>query len=105
MAVTGSPTVPVASVNRWPGLGAHGRKPPRDIEIAEPLKLLCDTLPRTARDGTPQIVALDCRPDPDELARLADLAATDVRLGLPDLSTGEIAGFIGRLAGKLAAAE
>ena len=55
------------------------------------------------RDGAPRIVALDFKPDPDKLARWAGLGVTEVLFGLPDRSADEIAGYVERLAGKLAA--
>jgi hypothetical protein len=48
-------------------------------------------------------VALDFKPDPDKLARWADLGVTEVLFGLPDKSEAEVAGYVERLAGKLAA--
>ena len=42
---------------------------PRDLEIDEPVTLLQDTWAAAGRDGAPQIVALDFKPDPDKLAR------------------------------------
>ena len=76
---------------------------PRDFDIDEPVKLLQDTWAAAGRDGAPQIVALDFKPDPDKLARWADLGVTEVLFGLPDKSDAEVAGYVERLAGKLAA--
>ena len=76
---------------------------PRDFDIDEPVKLLQDTWAAAGRDGAPQIVALDFKPDPDKLARWADLGVTEVLFGLPDKSEAEVAGYVERLAGKLAA--
>ncbi|MDT5266087.1 MAG: hypothetical protein QOI90_2713, partial [Mycobacterium sp.] len=55
------------------------------------------------RDGAPQIVALDFKPDPDKLARWAELGVTEVLFGLPDRSADDVARYVERLAGKLAA--
>ena len=76
---------------------------PRDFDIDEPVKLLQDTWAAAGRDGAPQIVALDFKPDPDKLARWADLGVTEVLFGLPDKSEAEVAAYVERLAGKLAA--
>ena len=76
---------------------------PRDFDIDAPVKLLQDTWADAGRDGAPQIVALDFKPDPDKLARWADLGVTEVLFGLPDKSDDEVAGYVERLAGKLAA--
>ena len=48
-------------------------------------------------------MALDFKPDPDKLARWADLGVTEVLFGLPDKSESEVAGYVERLAVKLAA--
>ena len=44
------------------------------------------------------------KPDPDKLARWAELGVTEVLFGLPDRDADEIAGYVEHLAGKLAAA-
>jgi alkanesulfonate monooxygenase SsuD/methylene tetrahydromethanopterin reductase-like flavin-dependent oxidoreductase (luciferase family) len=76
---------------------------PRDFDIDTPVKLLQDTWAAAGRDGAPQIVALDFKPDPDKLARWADLGVTEVLFGLPDRSADDVARYVERLAGKLAA--
>ncbi len=76
---------------------------PRDFDIDAPVKQLQDTWAAADRDGAPQIVALDFKPDPDKLARWAELGVTEVLFGLPDKSEAEVAGYVERLAGKLAA--
>jgi probable F420-dependent oxidoreductase len=76
---------------------------PRDFDIDEPVKLLQDTWAAAGRDGGPQIVALDSKPDPEKLARWADLGVTEVLFGLPDKSEADVAAYVERLAHKLAA--
>ena len=106
-----SPTSRCWSARRAPrrtSSGSPGRADgwittPRDFDIDEPVKLLQDTWAAAGRDGAPQIVALDFKPDPDKLARWADLGVTEVLFGLPDRDEDEIAGYVERLAGKLAA--
>ena len=61
--------------------------------------------PPPDRDGAPQIVALDFKPDPDKLAHWTDLGVTEVLFGLPDKPEPEVAAYVERLAGKLAALE
>jgi hypothetical protein len=46
---------------------------------------------------------LDFRPDPEKLARWADLGVTEVLFGLPDRSADDVAAYVERLAGTLAA--
>ena len=77
---------------------------PRDSDIDEPVKLLQDTWAAAGRDGAPRIVALDVRPVPEKLARWRDLGVTEVLFGLPDRAEDEVAGYVERLAGKLAEA-
>ncbi|MGB3233106.1 MAG: LLM class F420-dependent oxidoreductase, partial [Mycobacterium sp.] len=74
---------------------------PRDIDIDAPVKLLQDTWAGADRDGTPQIVALDFKPDPDKLTHWKDLGVTEVLFGLPDRNPDDIATYIERLARKL----
>src|SRR5262249_60737065 len=76
---------------------------PRDFDIDEPVKLLQDTWAAAGRDGAPQIVALDFKPVPEKLARWAELGVTEVLFGLPDRPDDEVAAYVERLAGKLAA--
>ena len=56
----------------------------RDFDIDAPVKLLQDVWSDAGRDGAPQIVALDFKPDPDKLARWAGLEVTEVLFSLPD---------------------
>ena len=62
-----------------------------------------DTWAAAGRDGAPQIVALDFKPDPDKLAQWAELGVTEVLFGLPDKSESEVAAYVERLAGSLVA--
>jgi hypothetical protein len=48
-------------------------------------------------------VALDFKPVPEKLAHWAELGVTEVLFGLPDKSHDEVAAYVERLAGKLAA--
>ena len=76
---------------------------PRDFVIDDSVKLLHDTWAGADRDGTPTIVALDFKPDPDKLAHWKSLGVTEVLFGLPDKSPADIAGYVERLATKLIA--
>ena len=67
------------------------------------MKLLQDTWSDAGRDGAPQIVALDFKPDADKLAHWRELGVTEVLFGLPDRAESEVAGYVEHLAGKLAA--
>ena len=64
------------------------------------MKLLQDTWAATDRDGAPQIVALDFKPDPDKLAGWPDLGVTEVLFGLPDRSEPEVAAYVRKARGQ-----
>jgi hypothetical protein len=55
------------------------------------------------REGAPQIVALDFKPVAEKLAHWRQIGVTEVLFGLPDKSADEVAAYVERLAGKLAA--
>jgi hypothetical protein len=55
------------------------------------------------RQGDPQIVALDFKPVPEKLEHWAQIGVTEVLFGLPDKSADDVAAYVERLAGKLAA--
>ena len=76
---------------------------PRDFDIDEPVKLLQDTWAAAGRDGAPQIVALDFKPDPDKLARWPSSASPRCCSACPTSPKTEVAAYVERLAGKLAA--
>ena len=71
------------------------------LRIDEPVKLLQDIWGAAGRDGAPQIVALDFKPVPRSW-RWAELGVTEVLFGMPDSSENGVAGYVERLAGKLA---
>ena len=76
---------------------------PRDFDIDEPVKRLQDAWAAHDRAGSPTIVALDYRPDPEKLARWKELGVTEVLYGFPDKPAEELPGYIAHLAGKLEA--
>ena len=53
------------------------------------------------RSGLPQVRVLAGRPDPDQLARWAEMGVTDVAFGLPDRSADEVVAYLGRLGSRL----
>ncbi|WP_077104566.1 LLM class F420-dependent oxidoreductase [Mycobacterium terramassiliense] len=76
---------------------------PRDVSIDEPVKLFQDVWAAERRDGPPQIVALDFKPDADKLARWSELGVTEVLFALPDRTEDDVAAYVEHLAAKLAA--
>ncbi|WP_024794865.1 LLM class F420-dependent oxidoreductase [Tomitella biformata] len=53
------------------------------------------------RDGEPEVLVLDRKPDLDRLARWRDLGVTEVVFGLPDAEEGKARGYLERLAATL----
>lgn len=89
---------------RWISRSADGWiTTPRDVDIDVPVRQLQEIWGAAGRDGTPRIVALDFRPVPEKLEHWRRIGVTEVLFGLPDRSTAEVAGYVERLAGKLAA--
>lgn len=76
---------------------------PRDVDIDAPVKLLQQIWVDAGRTGAPQIVALDFKPVAEKLDHWAQIGVTEVLFGLPDKSADEVAAYVERLAGKLAA--
>jgi alkanesulfonate monooxygenase SsuD/methylene tetrahydromethanopterin reductase-like flavin-dependent oxidoreductase (luciferase family) len=78
---------------------------PQDSGIVAAVARLHDAWAAAGRAGTPRVVALDGKPDPERLAEWAAGGVTDVVYGLPDRDADEIPGYLDRLVAKLAAAE
>ena len=76
---------------------------PRDFDIDAPVKLLQQIWADAGRTGAPQIVALDFKPVAEKLDHWARIGVTEVLFGLPDKTADEVAAYVERLAGKLAA--
>lgn len=76
---------------------------PRDLELDAPIKEFHDIWASAGRSGAPEIVALDFKPVPEKLAHWERLGVTEVLFGLPDRSADDVAAYVERLAGKLAA--
>ena len=76
---------------------------PRDVDIDQPVALLKDIWAQAGRAGAPQIVALDFKPVAEKLEHWKQIGVTETLFGLPDKSADEVAAYVERLAGKLAA--
>jgi probable F420-dependent oxidoreductase len=76
---------------------------PRDVDIDQPVALLQEIWADAGRDGTPRIVALDFKPVAEKLEHWQQIGVTETLFGLPDKSADEVAAYVERLAGKLAA--
>ncbi|SUA75336.1 Pyrimidine monooxygenase RutA [Nocardia otitidiscaviarum] len=75
---------------------------PTESDVQASTALLMKYWQEAGRTGTPRVVALDFKPDPERLARWADAGVTDVLYGLPDKSDDEVFAYLDRLASKLA---
>jgi probable F420-dependent oxidoreductase len=76
---------------------------PADRGIAGKVALLRRIWRDAGRAGVPEVLALAGKPDRKTLDRWAAAGVTEVVFGLPDRSAEEVAGYLGRLADKLAA--
>lgn len=74
---------------------------PGETDIDESVALLKTTWADAGRDGAPQIVALDMRPDAERLARWDRIGVTRVLYGLPDENADTARSYLEKLAGKL----
>jgi probable F420-dependent oxidoreductase len=74
---------------------------PRDEGVVASVARLREIWTAAGRPGTPRVVALDGKPDPDRLAEWAGGGVTDVVYGLPDRAEDEIGGYLDRLVVKL----
>ena len=67
------------------------------------MALLQEIWADAGRDGTPRIVALDFKPVAEKLEHWQQIGVTETLFGLPDKPADEVAAYVERLAGKLAA--
>jgi probable F420-dependent oxidoreductase, Rv2161c family len=87
---------------RWIARSADGWiTTPRETDVVARVARLHEAWSAAGRTGSPRVVALDSRPDPDRLAHWDAGGVTDVVYGLPDRDAGEIAGYLDRLADRL----
>ncbi|NNH73322.1 LLM class F420-dependent oxidoreductase [Nocardia uniformis] len=75
---------------------------PYESDVSASTALLMKCWRDAGREGTPRVVALDGKPDPEKLARWAEAGVTDALYGLPDKSDDEVLAYLDRLAAKLA---
>ena len=74
---------------------------PGETELETKVALLHQAWHEAGRAELPQIRVLAGKPDPDQLARWAEMGVTDVAYGLPDRGTDDVLAYLGRLAGRL----
>jgi probable F420-dependent oxidoreductase len=87
---------------RWIAAHADGWiSTPRDTEIERRVAELQWAWVEAGRAGLPRVSALAGRPDLEELVRWQKAGVTEVLFGLPDRSAAEVAGYLGKLAGRI----
>ncbi|WAL63198.1 LLM class F420-dependent oxidoreductase [Amycolatopsis cynarae] len=74
---------------------------PVEADLPPKIRRLHEQWDQAGRDGSPEIVVLAGKPDPEALAAWEDLGVTEVVFGLPDRSEEEVRAYLERLAGKL----
>jgi probable F420-dependent oxidoreductase len=74
---------------------------PMEDDLDRKIALLHRTWHDAGRDGTPEIVVLAGKPQPEVLAGYEHAGVTEVLFGLPDRSAEDVVGYLTRLAGKL----
>jgi probable F420-dependent oxidoreductase len=74
---------------------------PTERDIVDNVRRLHKMWADAGRTGTPQVLALAGRPDPEQLDQWRDAGVTEVIFGLPDRDESDVVAYIERLAGKL----
>lgn len=74
---------------------------PTERNVVDNVQRLHKAWADAGRTGTPEVLALAGRHDPDRLAEWADAGVTEVIFGLPDRDTDDVLTYLDRLAGKL----
>jgi probable F420-dependent oxidoreductase len=91
---------------RWLARSADGWiTTPREGDTDASIELLQRVWTEAGRDGRPDIVVLDAKPDQEKIERWERLGVTEVMYGLPDRSEDEVLAYIerrGRLIEQLA---
>ncbi|MFE3002179.1 LLM class F420-dependent oxidoreductase [Nocardia sp. NPDC059246] len=75
---------------------------PYESDVSAATTLLMKHWQEAGREGTPRVVALAHKPDPEKLSAWAEAGVTDVLYGLPDKPEPDVLAYLDRLAGKLA---
>lgn len=74
---------------------------PTEADIEPKVTRLHEVWREAGREGAPQIVVLAGKPQPELLARWAELGVDEVLFGMPDRSADEAEAYLHRLAAKL----
>ncbi|KAA8889696.1 LLM class F420-dependent oxidoreductase [Nocardia colli] len=74
---------------------------PTEDGVDDKIALLHRVWREHGREGTPEVIALAGKPNPEQLAQWAEAGVTEAVFGMPDRTTDEVRAYLGRLAGKL----
>ena len=74
---------------------------PVEQDVEDKVQLLSKAWADAGRAGSPEVVVLAGKPDPDQLARWEDVGVTEAVFGMPDRGPDEVVAYLERLAGKL----
>ncbi|GAA1479764.1 LLM class F420-dependent oxidoreductase [Gordonia sinesedis] len=90
---------------RWIARSADGWiTTPGEADIDGSVRTLRSIWSESGRDGDPQIVVLDTRPDPERLDGWRQLGVSTVLYGVPDDDIDRARGYLAKLAAKLGVA-
>jgi len=85
------------SAFRWLVKNADGWiTTPREDDTNASVKLLLRMWEEAGREGHPEIIVLDPRPDEAKIEAWAELGVTEVMYGLPDRDVDEVLSYIER---------
>ena len=74
---------------------------PVEQDVEDKVRLLTKAWADAGREGSPEVVVLAGKPDPDHLARWEEVGVTEAVFGMPDREPDEVVAYLERLAAKL----
>ena len=74
---------------------------PYETDMADRMRLLTKHWADAGRAGTPYVVALGGRADPERVDHLAELGVDEVVIGVPDKDTDAVGAFIAKMGARL----
>jgi probable F420-dependent oxidoreductase len=87
---------------RWVAAHADGWiTTPYESDLDDQVGLLNEHWAAAGRDGSPYVVALGGRADPDRVAHLSSLGVAEVVIGLPDEDEEAVLAFIAKMGARL----
>jgi probable F420-dependent oxidoreductase len=74
---------------------------PVEQDVEDKVQLLGKAWADAGRAGSPEVVVLAGKPDPDQIARWEQVGVTEAVFGMPDREPDEVVAYLERLAAKL----